>query len=194
MSNPPTTPDPSVPPAPSPDNKADFNIGEEYGTARKNLPPAGIVAICIGIVIVIAAVYSLTHRAHAQSSGSIDSVYAASFPNQKLLMIAVNVTIQNREEKPTWIKSIQVSSDIAGQKQSDDAMPAVDVQRYLAVLPDLKQNVSQIITPETKIKSGEKISGTVLVTFPVTPEEFAARKSITVTILPYDEVSLVMTK
>jgi hypothetical protein len=30
--------------------------------------------------------------------------------------------------------------------------------------------------------------------FPVTQEEFAARKSITVTVLPYDEVAVVLTK
>jgi hypothetical protein len=33
-----------------------------------------------------------------------------------------------------------------------------------------------------------------LVGFPVTQEEFAARKSITVTVLPYDEVAVVLTK
>ena len=194
MSNPPTTPGSPAPGAPAPEPQNDFNIGEEYGTARKSLPPAGIVAICLGVVIAIVTTYSLTHRAHPQSSGSIDGVFAAPMPNQKMLMIAVNVTLQNNEQKPTWIKSIQVSSEVAGQKHSDDGVPAVDVQRYLTVLPDLKPHVLQIITPETRINPGEKISGTVLVGFPVTPEEFAARKSITVTVLPYDEVAVVLTK
>lgn len=192
MANPPSTPDPPV--SPTPENKDDFNIGEEYGTARKNLPPAGIVAICLGVVLAIVAVYTLTHRARPQSSGGIDEVFSAPMPNQKLLMIVINITLRNNEEKTTWIKSIRVSSDIAGQKQSDDAVPAVDAERYLSVLPDLKQHVSRIITPETKIKPGKKLSGTVLVSFPVTAEEFAARKSISVTILPYDEVALVLTK
>jgi len=194
MSNPPTPPSSPQPPAPAPETHNDFNIGEEYGTARKSLPPAGIVAICLGVVIAIAAVYSLTHRARAQSSGSIDGVFAAPMPNQKLLMIAVNISLQNNEQKPTWIKSIQVSSDVAGQKQADEAVPAVDAERYLSVLPDLKPHVLQILTPETRINPGGKISGTVLVGFPVTQEEFAARKSITVTVLPYDEVAVVLTK
>src|SRR5215831_1325310 len=197
MSNPPTPPSPPSsppppPPAPKPNN--DFNIGEEYGTARKSLPPAGIVAICLGVVIAIVAGYSLTHRARPQSSGSIDGVFAAPMPNQKLLMIAVNISLQNNEQKPTWIKSIHVSSDVAGQKQADEAVPAVDAERYLTVLPDLKPLVLPILTPETRINPGGKISGTVLVGFPVTPEEFAARKSITVTVLPYDEVAVVLTK
>jgi len=194
MSNPPTTPSSPVPPAPTPTPQSDFNIGEEYGTARKSLPPAGIVAICLGVVIAIVAGYSLTHRARPQSSGSIDGVFAAPMPNQKLLMIAVNISLQNNEQKPTWIKSIRVSSDIAGQKQSDDAVPAVDAQRYLSVLPELKPHILQMLTPETRINPGDKMSGTVLVSFPVTQEEFAARKSITVTVLPYDEVAVVLTQ
>ena len=194
MSNPPTPPSSPVPPAPTPEPGSDFNIGEEYGTARKSLPPAGIVAICLGVVIAIVAVYSLTHRARPQSSGSIDGVFAAPMPNQKLLMIAVNISLQNNEQKPTWIKNIQVSSEVAGQKQTDDAVPAVDAQRYLTVLPDLTPHLLPILTPETRINPGAKISGTVLVSFPVTPEEFAARKSITVTVLPYDEVAVVLTK
>jgi hypothetical protein len=194
MSNPPTTPSSPVPPPPTPAPQSDFNIGEEYGTARKSLPPAGIVAICLGVVIAIVAGYSLTHRARPQSSGSIDGVFAASMPNQKLLMIVVNISLQNNEQKPTWIKSIRVSSDVAGQKQSDDAVPAVDAERYLSVLPELKPHVLQMLTPETRINPGDKISGTVLVSFPVTQEEFAARKSITVTVLPYDEVAVVLTQ
>jgi len=194
MSNTPTTPSSPVPPAPTPEPRNEFNIGEEYGTARKSLPPAGIVAICLGVVIAIVTTYSLTHRARPQSSGSIDEVFAAPMPNQKLLMIAVNISLQNNEQKPAWIKSIQVSSDVAGQKQTDDAVPAVDAQRYLTVLPDLKPHISQILTPETRINPGQRISGSVLVGFPVTPDEFAARKSITVTVLPYDEVAVVLTK
>jgi len=30
-----------------------FNIGEEFGTAKRNLPPAKIVAIAIGVVAVV---------------------------------------------------------------------------------------------------------------------------------------------
>jgi hypothetical protein len=194
MSNPPTTPSSPVPPAPTPAPQSDFNIGEEYGTARKSLPPAGIVAICLGVVVAIVAGYSLTHRARPQSSGSIDGVFAAPMPNQKLLMIAVNISLQNNEQKPIWIKSIRVSSDVAGQKQTDDAVPAVDAQRYLSVLPELKPHILQMLTPETRINPGDKISGTLLVSFPVTQEEFAARKSITVTVLPYDEVAVVLTQ
>jgi len=57
-----STPSPTPPPPASesgPAEQTDFNIGEEYGTARKSLPPAGIVAICLAVVVAIAAAYRL---------------------------------------------------------------------------------------------------------------------------------------
>src|SRR5438270_8482538 len=46
-------------PQPTPSTEqSKFDIGEEYGTARKNLPPAGILAICIAMVLVIVGVYA----------------------------------------------------------------------------------------------------------------------------------------
>src|ERR1700720_1968920 len=102
MSSPtPTPPVPGTPSTPSapmeaqqtgPNQQTEFDIGEEYGTARKNLPPAGIVAICIAVVLVIVAAYSLTHRAHALSSGSIDDVVPVAIPGQDMVMVAINVT------------------------------------------------------------------------------------------------------
>jgi hypothetical protein len=194
MSNPPLTPASPAQPPPAPDSSADFNIGEEYGTARKSLPPARIVAICLGVVVAIAAIYSLTHRAHPLSSGSIDDVVAVQMPGQNMVMVAVNVSLHNNEQKPTWIKSIQVSADVNGSKLSDDAAPAVDARRYFESLPDLKQHALEVLTPEARINPGEKIAGTVVVTFPVSADVFAARKSLTVTVTPYDEVPVVLTK
>ena len=75
MSNPPLTPASPAPPS-TPDPERNFDISEEYGTARKSLPPAGIVAICVVVVAAIAGIYSYTHRARAHSSGSIDGVFS----------------------------------------------------------------------------------------------------------------------
>lgn len=177
-----------------PNPQSDFNIGEEYGTARKNLPPAGIVAICIAVVVVIAAAYSLTHRAHALSSGSIDDVTPVSVPGQDMVMIAINVTVQNNSDKPSWIHTIQASLDAGANKFTDDAAPAVDAQRYFQAFPDLKQHAIPFLTTETRLDPGSKTSGTIVVSFPVTGDVLAARKSLTVTISPYDELPVVITK
>jgi hypothetical protein len=189
MSDPTVTP-PERPPLP-PDQPTDFDIGEEYGTARKNLPPARILLICIGVVAMIVAIYSLTHRAHSVSTGSIDNVAAVEMPGQDAVMVAINVSLQNNEDKPIWIKTIQASTDVGGSKQTDDAAPAVDAQRYLETFPELKQKALDFLTPETRINPRSKVRGTIVVSFPVKADAFAARKSLTVTVLPYDEMPIV---
>ncbi|HET8823935.1 MAG TPA: hypothetical protein VFM77_02320 [Terriglobales bacterium] len=191
MSNPPLTP--SSPP-PTPESQEKFDIGEEYGTAKKNLPPAGIVAICVVVVIAIVAIYSFTNRVKQHSTGTIDDVVITAVPGQNMVMVAINVSLQNSEKKPLWIKSIQVGADINGQKQSDDAIPAVDAKRYIETLPELKAHALQLLAPETQINPGEKIAGTVLGTFSVGADAFAARKSLIVSINPYDELPIVLTK
>jgi hypothetical protein len=192
MSDPTVTP-PVQPPVP-PDQPSDFDISEEYGTARKNLPPAGILLICVAVVAVIVAAYVLTHRAHTVNAGSIDDVVAVQLPGQEMVMAAVNVSIHNNEEKPIWIKAIQVTADAGGSKQTDEAAPAVDAQRYLQAVPELKQHALNFLTTETQVNAMSKISGTIIVTFPVKADAFAARKSLSVSITPYDELPIVMTK
>ena len=191
MSDPAVTP-PTQPPVP--DQPTDFDISEEYGTARKSLPPAGIVLICVAVVAVIVAVYALSHRAHALSTGSIDDIVTVPMPGQDMVMVAVNVSLQNNEDKPIWIKTIQATADAGGSKQTDDAAPAVDAQRYFQAFPDLKQHALELMTAETRISPRSKLTGTIVVSFPVKADAFAARKSLTVTITPYDELPVVMTK
>jgi len=194
MADPSLTPPLPVSDPPTANPQTDFDIGEEYGTARKSLPPAGIVAICVAVIAAIVGVYSLTNRAHAVSTGSIDDVVAVPMPGQEMVMVALNISLQNNEQKPTWIKSISVAADVGGNKQTDEASPAVDVQRYFQSLPDLKQHALDLLTPETRVSPGSKIAGTIVVSFPVNSEAFAARKSLTVTVTPYDELPIVIRK
>ena len=177
----------------SPQNE-DFDISEEYGTARKNLPPARIVAICIAVVAIIALIYALTHRAHPLSTGSIDDVLAVPIPGQDETMVAINISIHNTEQKPIWIKSIQVAADVGGQQLTDEASPATDVERYFQAMPELKQHALELLTTDKQINPEGKISGTVVVSFPVKPDAFAARKSLSVTVTPFNEVPLVLKK
>jgi hypothetical protein len=177
-----------------PNQQSDFDIGEEYGTARKNLPPAGILAICIAVVLVIVAAYALTHRAHALSSGTMDDVTVVAVPGQDMVMVAINVTVQNNSEKPSWIHTIRATLDTGKEKHDDDASPAVDAQRYFQAFPALKQNAIAFLMPEARLDAQSKTSGTIVVSFPVNEDVFKARKSLTVTITPYDELPVVITK
>ncbi len=190
--------DPSVTPPPPPpadqEQSTGFDIAEEYGTARKSLPPAGVVAICVVIVVAVVAVYALTHRVKAHSSGSIDDVVVVPVQDQDMVLVAVNISIESHEDKPSWIKSMQVAADVGGNKISDDAVPAVDAQRYFGAFPDLKQHALDLLALEARINPGGKLTGTVVASFPVKADAFAARKSLTVTITPYDELPVVITK
>ena len=197
MSSPSPTPPPPVPgtsPAQSPEPQTPFDIGEEYGTARKSLPPAGIVASCLAVLITIAAGYALTHRAHPNSVGSIDDVVSVAVPGQDMVMVAINVSLQNNSDKPSVIHTIQASIDTGSSTLTDDAAPDVDAQRYFEAFPDLKAHALDILKVETRMNPGDKLSGTVVVSFPVKADVFAARKSLTVTLTPYYELPVVMTK
>jgi hypothetical protein len=102
----PATPD-SKPAQPQPDQEAPsnlaphrrpitkFHIGEEFGTAKRNLPPAGIVLICIAAVAVIVGIFAFTERPKPQGAGSIDFVTAADVPGQDMILAAITVTLRN---------------------------------------------------------------------------------------------------
>ena len=182
-------------PQPTPSTEqSKFDIGEEYGTARKNLPPAGILAICIAVVLVIVGVYALTHRAHALSSGTMDDVTAVAVPGQDMVMVAINVTVQNNAEKPSWIHTIRATLDTSAGQFRDDASPGVDAQRYFQAFPALKQHAIGFLIPEARLDPKSRTSGTIVVSFPVKEEVFAGRKSLTVTVSPYDELPVVIKK
>ena len=183
-------------PAPSPTQPAsDFEIGEEFGTAKKNLPPARIVLIGVAIVIVIGAILAFMQRAKPSANGSIDQMVSVEIPNQGAVMVALNVSFQNNGQKPFWIHTIKAELDTANGTFSDEAASPVDFDRYYQAFPALKQYAIEPLQHEAKIKPGGQIQGTVIFSFPVTPDAFANRKVLKVIIQPYDQPApLVLTK
>jgi hypothetical protein len=183
-------------PAPAPEaSPSDFNIGEEYGTARKNLPPAKIIGICLGIVVVVVAIFAFLQRPKPSAAGSIDAINAIEIPGQNSVMVTVNVSFRNNGEKPFWIHTMKAELGTPSQTYSDDASPASDFDRYFEGFPALKQGTITPLKLEDKIEPGVEDKGTIIVSFPVTMDAFNTRKSLTVTIWPYDQgVPLIMTK
>ena len=184
---------PIVPPSEPP---TDFQIGEEFGTAKRNLPPASIVAICVAGVAVILGIFAFVQRAKPQGGGSIDSIMAAEVPNQNMVLSAVTVTLRNTGEKPLWIHSLKARLTTAdGKTYDDDAVSGVELDRYAQSFPVLKQNAQAPLLPETKILPGKEHRGTVVVSFPVNQQAFDQRKSLAISIQPYDQVMpVVLTK
>ena len=183
------TDQPASPLPPSPREPAsDFRIGEEFGTAKRTLPPAGIVVICIAAIAVIVGIVAFTQRAKPQGGGSIDSVTSAEVPGQNVLLSAVTLTLRNTGEKPLWIHTIKARLTTAdGKTFDDDAVSGVELDRYAQSFPVLKQNAQAALLPETKILPGTEHRGTVVVSFPVTQQAFDQRKSLAISIQPYDQ-------
>ena len=184
---PPTTP--AVPAGPT------INIGEEYGTAKKNLPPAKIVLIAIGVVAVVVLFASFLKRAKPQASGSLDTVAAVAIPGQTSTMVALTFTLRNTSDKTLYVRSIQSSIKAPGGDSTAEAVSAVDFDRYFQAFPALKTGAQGALPPETKVQPGETVARTIIVAFPVTLDAFNQRTSTSVVIWPYNEtVPVTMTK
>ena len=187
-----TTP-PSAEPVPEPAGPQPplapipFDISQEFGTRERNLPPAKIVAIALACVLVIVAIYALTHRSKPQGAGSIDNIASVEIPNQNQVMTAINITLHNTGEKPMWIHDIKATLKTDTQELNDESASAVDFSRYFQAFPRLGERALAPITPETKIPVGGSAQGTVIFSFPVNQEAFEKRKSLNVIIQPYDQ-------
>lgn len=167
-----------------------INIGEEFGTARRNLPPAKIVGIAILSIAVVGGILAFLQRAKPQGQGSLDFVSTAEMPGQTAVMVAATVTLRNSSQKALWIHTIGAMLQTADGKEYTDpvAASAVDFERYFEALPSLREHATAALLPETKLMPGDEKTGTVIVSFPVDRAAFDGRKSFKVLVQPYDQV------
>jgi len=190
--NPPSQPPPLPQAAPS---GPTINIADEFGTAKKNLPPAKIVLIAIAAVLVVVIFASFLKRARPQAGGSLDNVAAVEIPGQGSTMVALTFTLHNTSEKILYVHTIQSSASGVPGEPTADAVSSVDFERYFQAFPSLKVGAQPPLPPETKIQPGETIMRTVIVVFPVTLDVFNHRKSVSVVLWPYDQtVPVTLTK
>jgi hypothetical protein len=183
-------------PTPKPaESRTSFKIGEEFGTAKKNLPPARIVLIGVGIVLLVGAILAVLQRPKSSATGSIDQMVSVEIPNQGSVMVAINVNFRNNGVKPFWIHTIRAELETSNGTFTDDAASPADFDRYYQAFPSLKQYAIRPLEREAKIEPGAETQGTIIVSFAVTPEAFAGRKALRVIIQPYDQPApLVLTK
>jgi hypothetical protein len=184
----PVTPAPGGPPLiPS--------LAEEFDRAKWTIPPGKILAIAIAIVAVALALVAFLNRATPVGTGSIDNVAAVEMADKSSVLVALNVTVRNATEKPLFIheiKSTVTSAD--GKTHSDDAASPVDFPRYFQAFPALGEHAIAPLQVESKIVPGAEIKGTVVVSFPLSQADFNQRKSLSVTVTPYDRRPVVLTQ
>jgi len=133
-------------------------------------------------------IFAFTERAKPQGAGSVDFVSVTEVPGQNMVLSAITLTLRNTGEKPLWIRSLKaqlVTDD--NQTLEDEAASAVDLDRYYQAFPVLKQSSEAPFSPEMKLLPGTAQKGTIVVGFKVKKEAFDRRKSLTVSIQPYDQ-------
>lgn len=202
MPDPTPTPPPTPPQAPATPQSSQtaaagptINIGEEYGTAKKNLPPAKIVLIAIGIVAVVVLIASFLKRAKPQGSGSLDNVVAIEIPGQNQTMVALTFTLHNGSDKALYVRALQGKVTTASGETTADAVSAVDFDRYFQAFPALKNGAEPPLSPETRLEVGQSVNRTIIVMFPMPLDAFNQRKSVSAVIWPYNyTVPIVLTK
>ncbi len=187
--------EPPPPPAPPAQPITEFHIGEEFGTAKRNLPPVQIVLICLAAVAVVIGIFAFKGRAKPQGAGSIDLVTPVEVPGQDTILAAITLTLRNTGPKPLWVKTIKAQlATPDGKTFDDEAASAVDLDRYYQAFPALKESSEPPLPPETNLPVGGERKGTIIVGFKVTREGFDQRKSLVVTIQPYDQALPVVLK
>ncbi len=194
----PTTPPPPTPAAATPPAAPvgpTINIGEEYGTAKKNLPPAKIVLIALGVVLIVVVIASFLKRPKPQGAGSLDNVVAVEVPGQTTTMVALTFTLRNTSDKALYVQGMHGVVKTASGDTKADARSAVDFDRYFQAFPALKNGAQPALAPETEIPASGSVTRTILVAFPMTLDAFNQRKSVSVEIWPYNyTVPVVLTK
>ena len=192
---PPTTPNtqPGAPTAPQ--RGPTINIADEFGTAKRNLPPVTILLMATAGVLIIAGIAAFFQRAKPQGAGSLDNVTAVAIPNQNAVLAALTFTLHNSGKKSLWVHGIQGKLVTSAGEFSGDAVSAVDFDRYYQAFPALKEDTQPALAPEDKLQPGQETKRTVIVSFPVALVDFKERRSASVVIQPYDQpVPIVLTK
>jgi hypothetical protein len=202
MSDNPSVPPSHLPPVtPAPKTKAKVEeidrahvpMSEEFDRAKWTLPPIGIVLIGIAIIGVLVLVFGYTNRAKPVMSGSIGDVVAVELQD-KTVLVAIELNVSNSTDKSWYIQKIEATAKTDKGDNTDTAATAADSERYFQAFPGLRTTDSPVLKFDQKITAGQHVLGTIVVSFPVTKAEFDARKSLTVTIQPFDNKPVTLTK
>ena len=188
---------PSVPPDATPriQRGPTIHIADEFGTAKRNLPPVKVLLLATAGVLIIAGIAAFFQRAKPQGAGSLDDVTAVAIPGQNASLVALTFTLHNSGEKSLWVHGIQGKVLTSTGELTSDAVSAVDFNRYYEAFPALKENAQPALVPEDKLQPGQELKRTVIVSFPVALNDFKDRRSVSVVIQPYDQpVPIVLSK
>jgi hypothetical protein len=168
--------------------------GEEFDSAKWTLPPAGIIVLGLGAVLLAVAILAFVQKPHPPGRGALGEVNAVEINGGKAVLVLANVQFTNGEKSKLWIKGLRAKLKTSAGEWTDVAASPVDFARYFEAFPSLAKGALAPLAVETKIPPGGEAQGSVIFSFPVTAEKFAARQSFQVLIQPYDMRELVLEK
>jgi len=160
---------------------------EEFDSFKHTMPSAGpiIIAMVLLAIAIGAGAYFL--RATPVGSGSIEQAFAVNVPGQDLALATVQLSLANLSKKPLFLKNVKITIQTGKGQFSDDFGSVADFERYFQAFPDLRQHSVAGLTRETRIAPGGQVSGSVVVSFPVSKESFDNRQAMTATVSYYDQ-------
>lgn len=168
-------------PEPEPD-AGHVPLTEELDSFKHTMPNAVPVVAAMLLVAIVLGILAYAFRAKPVAAGSIDEAFAATIPNQNSSLAVVTLNFQNVSEKPLRLINVNVAVHAKGSDFSDDFASVTDFPRYFQAVPELEQHTRPGLVRDSKFAPMEKAQGSVIVAFPLTPEEFNARDSLTVTL------------
>jgi hypothetical protein len=167
-------------------------ITEEFDSAKRTLPPVAPLAVALVVVLVFIVGVAYIFRSKPVAQGQIDRAFAMQQEGNSYSMVLMQVTLRNIGDKPLFVKEIKATIVTDTGESSDDAASAVDYGRYLQAFPDLQMYATDPLKVETKVLPGGEVKGSVMAAFPITKDQFYARKDLNVTIYPYDQKPIVL--
>lgn len=181
-------------PAPEPEDAGHVPITEEFDSPKHTMPDKGPVIIALALVAVVVAALAFLFRATPVASGSIDEAFATNVPNQGTVLATVQLTMKNISKKPLVLRNINVTVRTDKGEFSDDLASVTDFERYFRAFPELQQHSIEGLPRDLKMPPGSQVSGSVIVSFPVTKEQFDARRALIATLSFYDHPAVVIQK
>ena len=169
-----------------------INIADEFGTAKRNLPPLLVVLLAIFGVMIVVGIVMFLDRPKPQAAGSLDSFSTAEIPSQSSTMVAMTFTIRNTNDKVLYIRNVEGTLKTAAGETRADAVPGMDFARYFQAFPGLGNGAQPPLSPDDVLQPNQAVTRTVVVLFPVTLDAFNHRQLLSVVIHPQDQPSAVV--
>lgn len=169
-------------PVPDSNDAGHVPITEEFDSPKHTMPDKGPVIIALIIVAIAVAAIAYFFRSTPAASGSIDEAFAVAIPSQNSVLATVQLTLKNATKKPLPLREINITVRTDKGEFSDNFAPIADFDRYFSAFPDLKAHSIEGISHELVIPVGAQVSGSVIVSFPVTKEDFDNRRALIATV------------